>query len=326
MLESLRQRWLPLAAGLLIGSLLGLVLATASPPTYTAVAYAIVVPDPANKEQGASASTIGIAQSYSRVATEGNVVGPALLRSGLPLEPGEVQNFVRVSASPDAPIIEIYGTRRTGEDAVRVANAVLDGLSDYGSLGPSVGYEVRSFVRARPPTDTSNPGAPFYVGLGGAVGLLIGGLVALTLTQSIGRGGAQAPFAGAGRGSGDLRVGLEGGAEELEPPGRVEPGHPTAVVEPSVEAEPLSDEGDLFEPGPEPEPLGGEGDELFEAEPEPFGDEVIPEPRDGAALPEPLKSRSPCRRTNPAPGRGQRGTSPPRRVRPTPTRTWRARG
>jgi len=79
----------------------------------------------------------------------------------------------------------------------------------------------------------------------------------------------------------------EEGAEELEPPGRVEPDHPTAVVEPSVEAEPLSDEGDLFEPGPEPEPLGGEGDELVEPEPEPFGDEVIPEPRDGAALPEP---------------------------------------
>ncbi len=70
-------------------------------------------------------------------------------------------------------------------------------------------------------------------------------------------------------------------AEGLEPPGRVEPDHPTAVVEPSVEAEPLRDEGDLFEP----EPLNGEGDELVE--PEPLGDEVIPEPRDGEPLPEP---------------------------------------
>ncbi len=60
-------------------------------------------------------------------------------------------------------------------------------------------------------------------------------------------------------------------AEELEPPGRVEPDHPTAVVEPSVEAE----------------PLGGEGDELVEPEAEPLGDEVIPEPRDGEPLPEP---------------------------------------
>jgi DivIVA domain-containing protein len=63
----------------------------------------------------------------------------------------------------------------------------------------------------------------------------------------------------------------EEGAEELEPPGRVEPDHPTAVVEPSVE----------------PEPPGDEGDELFEPEPEPLGDEVIPEPRDGEPLPEP---------------------------------------
>lgn len=63
----------------------------------------------------------------------------------------------------------------------------------------------------------------------------------------------------------------EEGAEELEPPGRVEPDHPTAVVEPSVE----------------PEPPGDEGDEPFEPEPEPLGDEVIPEPRDGEPLPEP---------------------------------------
>ncbi|CAN5609128.1 hypothetical protein BH24ACT24_BH24ACT24_04830 [soil metagenome] len=79
----------------------------------------------------------------------------------------------------------------------------------------------------------------------------------------------------------------EEGPEELEPPGRAEPDHPTAVVEPSVEPEPLGDEGDeLLEPEPA-EPLGREGDELVEPEAEPLGDEVIPEPRDGEPLPEP---------------------------------------
>jgi len=167
---------------LILGALAGLALATMSPTAYTAVAYAIVVPDRSNKTTGGPESAASIAQSYSRVATTGNVVAPGLRRAQLPLPPDDADEFVRVSASPDAPIIEIFGTRESPEEAARLANAVLDGLSAYSTtLGPGVGYNITPFVEARPPVNESAPGIPFYVGLGGSVGLLIGGLLALFL-------------------------------------------------------------------------------------------------------------------------------------------------
>jgi hypothetical protein len=62
-----------------------------------------------------------------------------------------------------------------------------------------------------------------------------------------------------------------GETRELEPADPVEGEGATAVVEPSVEAEPLDDEDEAL---PEPEV-------------EPLGDEVVPEPRGGETLPEP---------------------------------------
>lgn len=92
-------------------------------------------------------------------------------------------------------------------------------------------------------------------------------------------------------------------AEGLEPPDRIEPDHPTAVVDPASEAEPIGDEL-RADQGPhtsddertEAEPIGQEDHDFLEPEPEdePLGDEVIPEPRGGEALPEPPEEPVPA--------------------------------
>ena len=87
--------------------------------------------------------------------------------------------------------------------------------------------------------------------------------------------------------------------DELEPPARIEPEHPTAVVEPDPADEPLGDELRADRPDPrathdqpiedDDAPFGRPEDDRFDSEPEdePLGDEVIPEPRGDERLPEP---------------------------------------
>jgi len=182
----LRRRWVLLALGLAAGLLAGLVFAAVEESTYTASGYAVVVPE--DKDPVSFQSATSVAQGYARVATKPNLVAAGLTRQRLALAPDEVQRDVRVSASPETPILEIFATRPNRGEATRLADAVIDGLVvNSTTMRPGIGYQIQRFVATSTPTSPSNPSPLFYIGLGGAAGLLIAGLVAFLLGQSTGR-------------------------------------------------------------------------------------------------------------------------------------------
>jgi capsular polysaccharide biosynthesis protein len=175
-----------LVVGLVAGVISGLAFAAVDESTYTASGYAVVVPD--DKDPASFQSATSIAQGYARVATKPNLMAVGLARQGVPLAPDEVQRYVRVSASPETPILEIFATRPDRREAARLADAVIDGLvANSNTLRPGIGYRIQRFVATSTPTSPSSPSAVFYAGLGGAAGLLIGGFVAFLLGQSTSR-------------------------------------------------------------------------------------------------------------------------------------------
>lgn len=179
----MRYRWLLLVLGVILGSLGGLLFAAAEQSTYTASAYGVVVPQ--ERDPAAFQAATNVAQGYARVATEPNLIATGLATQRLSLAPDQVQRDVRVSASPETPIIEIFATRPDPDEAGRLADAVVDGLvANSMSLRPSIGYRVQRFVATSTPTTPSNPSGLFYAGLGGSAGLMIAGLIAFGLGQT----------------------------------------------------------------------------------------------------------------------------------------------
>lgn len=179
----LRNRWLLLALGVILGSVGGLVFAAAEDRTYTASAYAVVVPE--DTDPAALQAATSVAQGYARVATKPNLVASGLATQGLAIAPDQVRQDVRVSASPETPILEIFATRPRRDEAGRLADAVVDGLvANSTALRPGIGYRVQRFVATSTPTTPSNPSTLFYAGLGGTAGLMIAGVIAFGLGQT----------------------------------------------------------------------------------------------------------------------------------------------
>jgi capsular polysaccharide biosynthesis protein len=177
-LRLLLRRWPILLVGIALGVGGGILASNLMPPSYSSSSYVLVVP--VRNADGSNA--INYAQAYARIATNQAVVAKALIDNGIAVEPGRIRQLVSVSASPDAPLIEITARDRQPERAARLANVVAQGLSSYSDArAQDTGYRVRQFTRALPPSRTSSPNRVLNTIVGVSIGLLLAGLLALNL-------------------------------------------------------------------------------------------------------------------------------------------------
>jgi len=179
--DILIRRWPVLLAGLILGAAAGVILDLTGSPSYTASATAIVT----SSRPGAGDTTdagVPIAEAYSRLADDPPVVSDAVAISGVKVDAGKVRKIVRASASPDVPIVEIFATRADPIDAARLADGVVQALTAQSNKASgTLGFVLRPFAPASTPTARSDPGALFQGVVGGALGLLLGGLLAFLL-------------------------------------------------------------------------------------------------------------------------------------------------
>ncbi|WP_118082635.1 lipopolysaccharide biosynthesis protein [Streptomyces sp. CC0208] len=166
--------WSLLAAGVLAGGLLGGTYGLVRTPTYTATSYVVAVPI----EKSDSATALGFAQAYGRVATQLAVLGDAQVWAGVPVR--TLESSVQTATSPDAPMVAITATSSSPDLAVDMANAVSRALTRHATDSRADTHvELRQFARATRPGGPSSA-SPAVTGLVGAsAGGLLGGLVLL---------------------------------------------------------------------------------------------------------------------------------------------------
>ncbi|CAL9566566.1 hypothetical protein SUDANB106_04762 [Streptomyces sp. enrichment culture] len=166
--------WWPLALGVLLGLVGGAAYGLLATPRYTATSYVVVVPG-----AGAdSATALGFAQAYGRVATDSAVLAEARTAARMPVD--ELRTAVRSATSPDAPMVEITGTASSPGRAAAVSNAVANALTRTGNQAAnSTGVQLSLFAPAFDPTEPASPSLPLSVAVGVCAGGLVGGLALL---------------------------------------------------------------------------------------------------------------------------------------------------
>ncbi|MFE9251098.1 lipopolysaccharide biosynthesis protein [Streptomyces sp. NPDC007088] len=149
------------------GALYGLL----TPPQYAATAYVLAVPGTG----GDSASALGFAQAYGKVATQVAVLGDAQIEAGVPV--ATLRSSVTAETSPDAPMVAITATARSGGAAADIANAVSGSLvTAAGHSADATRVTLLAFSRAVAPSTPATPGTLLTSAVGACAGGLLGAL------------------------------------------------------------------------------------------------------------------------------------------------------
>ncbi|MFJ2262007.1 lipopolysaccharide biosynthesis protein [Streptomyces sp. NPDC087844] len=163
--------WSLLAAGALLGGVLGGTYGVLRTPQYTATSYVIAVPT----EQSDPAAALGFAQAYGRVATQLAVLGDAQVWAGVPVS--TLRESVRTATSPDAPMVAVTATSTRPDLAADIANAVSRSLTRHANATKdSTHVKLLRFSRAIEPTGASSASAAVTGLVGAGAGGLLGGL------------------------------------------------------------------------------------------------------------------------------------------------------
>ena len=107
--------WSLLAAGAVAGGLLGGAYGLVRTPEYTATSYVVAVPT----ARSDTATALGFAQAYGRVAPQLAVLGDAQVWAGVPVS--TLRESVRTATSPDAPMVSVTATSSRPDLAVGTA-------------------------------------------------------------------------------------------------------------------------------------------------------------------------------------------------------------
>ncbi|MER5210526.1 lipopolysaccharide biosynthesis protein [Streptomyces sp. NPDC002838] len=184
--------WSVLAAGTLVGGLLGGAYGVLTPPTYTATSYVIAVPTA--KSSPGPDSALGFAQAYGRVATQLAVLGDAQVWAGVPVR--TLRHSVRTATSPDAPMVAVSATSARPGLAVDMANAVSRALTRHAD-DTSGNTQVRlvQFSRAVKPTEPTSASSTVTALVGTSAGGLLGGLALLARPRKPGQDDDPVPAA-----------------------------------------------------------------------------------------------------------------------------------
>ncbi|BCL30533.1 lipopolysaccharide biosynthesis protein [Streptomyces aurantiacus] len=166
--------WSLLAAGALLGGVLGGAHGGLKTPQYTATSYVIAVPT----KKSDPAAALGFAQAYGRVATQLAVLGDAQVWAGVPVS--TLRESVRTATSPDAPMVSVTATSARPDLAADIANAVSRSLTRHANATKgSTHVKLLRFSRAVEPTEASSASAAVTGLVGASAGGLLGGLALL---------------------------------------------------------------------------------------------------------------------------------------------------
>ena len=180
----LRRCW-PVLAAVPLGAACGGAYALAAPVQYQANAYVMVVP----QVGGDSATAVNFAQAYGRVIAQPEILLDASASTGVPL--AKLTPLIQATTSPDAPMVQITGSAPTAARAAQEANAVARSLVTFGNAATKeTRVRLITFAAAARPDAPSSPSRSLDVAVGGAAGLLVGGLGMMAGRT---RGGAPAP-------------------------------------------------------------------------------------------------------------------------------------
>ncbi|MFF9085545.1 lipopolysaccharide biosynthesis protein [Streptomyces sp. NPDC014991] len=166
--------WSLVAAGVVAGGLLGGGYGVLKTPEYTATSYVIAVPT----ERSDTATALGFAQAYGRVATQLAVLGDAQVEAGVPTR--TLRDSVRTATSPDAPMVAVSASSARPSEATDMANAVAHALirhADAAKAGTHVG--LLQFSRAVRPGAPGSASAEVTGLVGASAGGLLGALALL---------------------------------------------------------------------------------------------------------------------------------------------------
>ncbi|MET9449330.1 lipopolysaccharide biosynthesis protein [Streptomyces cinerochromogenes] len=166
--------WSLVAAGVLTGGLLGGGYGVLKPAEYTATSYVVAVPG-----KGADTATaLGFAQAYGRVATQIAVLGDAQEQAGVPVS--ALRAGVRTATSPDAPMVAVSATSEHPAEAAAMADAVARALTRHAAAAEADTHvELRQFSRAVRPDEPSSPSPGVTALVGASAGGLLGALALL---------------------------------------------------------------------------------------------------------------------------------------------------
>ncbi|MGC5037593.1 MULTISPECIES: YveK family protein [unclassified Streptomyces] len=166
--------WSLLAAGAVAGGLLGGTYGLVRTPQYTATSYVVAVPT----AKSDTATALGFAQAYGRVAPQLAVLGDAQVWAGVPVS--TLRDSVRTATSPDAPMVSVTATSSRPDLAADMADAVARALTRHAAdTQRSTRVELQQFARAVEPAEPSTASAGVTGLVGASAGGLLGGLAVL---------------------------------------------------------------------------------------------------------------------------------------------------
>lgn len=178
-----RRRRRPVALLLLAGLVLGLVLGAAYGVLTTgskhATAYLVVAPLTTGDVQGDAGGATTYAKAYAEVAGQPDVLDSTLARfavGGLSVD--EVAEEITISASQDAPLVQVDVAADDADTAVQIASAASDAVVTYlTTSAASSGYGVQVLTPAAQARSASGLSTPLTAVLGGVLGLVAAGAV-----------------------------------------------------------------------------------------------------------------------------------------------------
>ncbi|CAL9622117.1 hypothetical protein [Streptomyces albus] len=171
-------RWWPLPVCAVLGVAGGAGYAEVAEPRYEASSYVLVSPG----ARADTASALGYAQAYGKIATDAVVLTAAETRAKLPR--GVLRAHVRSSTSPDAPMVQITGDSPRPGRAADYADAVARSLTRTAKQSAHrTGVRLTVVSPAAATLKPVFPSLPVAVAVGASAGGLVGGLLLLVRPQ-----------------------------------------------------------------------------------------------------------------------------------------------
>ena len=190
-LRTLLRRFWVLLLGLIWGGALGGLVSLMIPPTYQADVYLMMV---TRSQEVENTAAYDYTQAYSRLATIPSIVGPALDDYGVEPTPEGIDDAVTVEVPLNTPVFKITASSKDPEMVADMANDLGDAVSGFigERLAPGSGYRAVVIAEATSPRRPVSPDWKLNIVASAALGLMLGGMVAL-FWDDLRAGGKGAP-------------------------------------------------------------------------------------------------------------------------------------
>ena len=183
------RRHAPLAlAHVVLGAVIGLVIAFLSPPVYSSHTKALVAADGGDGTQGvSSASSVitSIMPTLVEIGTSQSVVDKVAASTGI--ERSKVAGAVTLSTPTSSLIIDVTARASSPQEAQAIAqgevNALRDAVSEMSIQKEEVTLTLSDLDRASLPTSPSGPSRTRYALVGAVAGAILGVVTALLMSK-----------------------------------------------------------------------------------------------------------------------------------------------